>query len=164
MEKLVTRVINQLVLLRDFIENFDDLRYSAPDINLSGSSIGQHTRHIIEFYQILLEAAGKGYLNYDERNRDIYTETSVKTASEKIKEILIKISDISDPGKILIRTSCLNDSLESTFSRELLYVYEHGIHHMAILKMASLDPEIRLNIPSQFGIADSTLEYRALNS
>ena len=164
MERLVTRVVNQLVLLREFVENFDDLKYSSPDLNLSGSSIGQHTRHIIEFYQILLEAVGKGYLNYDERNRDPDTETSVKTASEKIKEILIKISDISDPGKIQIRTSCLNDSLESTFSRELLYVYEHGTHHMAILKMANLDTRMRLNLPSQFGVADSTLEYRALNS
>ena len=34
-----------------------------------------HTRHIIEFYQCLIEQASEGQINYDSRKRDVRIES-----------------------------------------------------------------------------------------
>ena len=44
--------------------------YAKPLNILTGRSIGQHIRHIIEFYHCLLSQANKSVVNYDLRKRD----------------------------------------------------------------------------------------------
>jgi uncharacterized damage-inducible protein DinB len=56
-----------------------------------------------------------------------------------------------------------NEELElsSSLSRELFYVLEHAIHHMALIRVLvkDIDPEFELD--PTFGVAHSTLAHRA---
>jgi hypothetical protein len=44
-------------------------------ISLSSATIGEHTRHVIEMFQCLLNNYESGVVNYDERARDIVLQT-----------------------------------------------------------------------------------------
>ena len=47
---------------------------------LFGSSIGQHIRHILEFYECLLARVSEGVFSYDHRPRNMVIETEVAAA------------------------------------------------------------------------------------
>lgn len=133
--------------------------YTTSVTVLSGGTIGQHIRHIIELYTCLLEGYYKECVNYDERKRELIIETIPTVALEKIHFI---IDHIEMPDKSIIVESNLNNKnlkIQSSYYRELLYNLEHCIHHQALIRAAliALQQEI---VSENFGIAPSTLQYR----
>lgn len=126
---------------------------------LSNASIGQHTRHIIELYQCLIEGYQTGDINYDDRKRNVIYENDIAEAVKVIKDIQ---SRIEQPDKI-VKIFCSTDDdticIESNYYREVLYNLEHCIHHQALIKVALLHIK-DINITEGFGVAHSTLQYR----
>ena len=51
--------------------------------------------------------------------------------------------------------------MKSSFYRELSYNIEHAIHHMALLKVAVKQTLTYISLPENFGVASSTIRYRA---
>ncbi|MDH3651116.1 MAG: hypothetical protein OEQ53_15620, partial [Saprospiraceae bacterium] len=49
----------------------------------------------------------------------------------------------------------------SNVARELLYNLEHLIHHLAIIRIAMREVEPDVELGAHFGVAPSTLLYRA---
>ena len=49
--------------------------------------------------------------------------------------------------------------IETNYERELLYNLEHSIHHQALIKVALLQLQ-SVEIPENFGVAQSTIVYR----
>lgn len=152
--------------LRHYLSVIDPVTYQAPLEILSGSTIGQHTRHIIEFYNCLLEQSlepGEPVINYANRRRDHRIESEpdhalayVDSISEKLKEL-----DADRPCHLNCAEHGQEDLMvHSTIGRELIYNIEHTIHHLAIVKIAlkSTMPEIVL--PEHFGVAPSTIRHR----
>lgn len=131
---------------------------------LSGSTIGMHNRHIIEFFQCLIKGLLVDEMDYDARERNLLQETNLLYAMACIDNALIDLSMIKEDKEIKLFSSIgINDEKEvtkSSIKRELLYVVEHNIHHMAIIKMACKVsyPEIVFN--EDFGVAYSTIKYR----
>jgi hypothetical protein len=133
--------------------------YTRPIRSLSQSTIGQHTRHIIELYQCLLNAYDSAVVNYDDRKRDKQLETDVTTA---IREINRVNKELEQPDKSLqIRHSLagIHSAISSTYYREIYYNLEHCIHHQALIKVALIELEMD-TVPAAFGVAPSTLQYR----
>src|SRR5688572_15931437 len=123
--------------LRIYLSVIDPVTYQAPLDILSGSTIGQHTRHIIEFYNCLLEQCCEAdiNINYTNRRRDHTIESQPDIALQHVNEINDKLMDLD------ISRNCKLDCLEhgqegliveSTIGRELIYNIEHTIHHLAI--------------------------------
>ncbi|MFY1048321.1 DinB family protein [Chryseobacterium sp. GP-SGM7] len=128
--------------------------------SLDGSTIGGHTRHIIEFLEILLNSYHTNQINYDERQRNLELEKNPEKAVKTISEIL---SGINLPNKNLIMHQTVgNISLEipTNFFRELLYNIEHCIHHQALIKVAFNEIKMSHLLNKNFGIAPSTVQYR----
>lgn len=128
---------------------------------LGDSTIGQHVRHILEFYICLL-TNNENVICYDERKRDLSLETDFLTINQALSEISKKLDDITIDKTILLKMSFIHDEHDETrytssLFRELVYCLEHSIHHEAIIKIAvsEIAPSITLN--EQFGIAHSTL-------
>ena len=164
---LTSIAVTTLNDVRLYLSMIDPVVYSKPMDLLSGSSIGQHTRHIIEFYNCLLEQSANSshsVINYANRRRDLLIETHTDQALRHVNAICEQLHDL-DPSQ-----SCLLDCNEyekeqlfvsSTVGRELIYNIEHTIHHLAIIKIALNIVLPKFELPEHFGVAPSTLRHRS---
>ncbi|MCA6074413.1 hypothetical protein [Fulvivirga sedimenti] len=140
-------------------------RYNEPLDVLSNATLGQHLRHTLEFYQCLLEQYETGIINYDLRKHDPTLESDVHTARKKILQLKgLLSSELSDRPLILqfsYKDSAPDyDEVHTTFYRELIYVVEHTVHHMALIKVGLRVLMPSYDAPVSFGVAASTLRYR----
>ena len=126
---------------------------------LSNATIGQHTRHIIELYQCLIEGYPGGKINYDERKRNQLYENDIPAAIEVIRAIQQNLEQPDKEVSIFCGTDDNSVCIESNYYREVLYNLEHCIHHQALIKVALLSIK-NINIADVFGVAPSTLQYR----
>ena len=67
--------------LENVLLQLTDEHYVHKSILLSNSSIAQHTRHIIEFYQSIVANGIIEKINYDKRERNILIETDRNSQS-----------------------------------------------------------------------------------
>ena len=151
-KEVLQQLLNSISILSlDYYTNTNEI--------LNNSSIGEHTRHIIELFQQLLLGHESGNVNYDARQRDYRLQQDINFASDSIANI---ISNLDKPNKILLIFTICNkqeSKIKSNFARELMYNIEHCIHHLAIIKIAFLI--LKINIEDEnFGVAKSTIEFR----
>lgn len=163
LQQIAGYVLNDL---RHYLSVVEPVLYQAPMDLLSGSTIGQHTRHIIEFYNCLLDQFNIGDLpviNYAMRQRDYRIESEPDHALMLVNSICERL-EILDANK-----KCLLDCTEhgqenlliaSTIGRELIYNIEHTIHHLAIVKIALKASAPSIDLPEHFGVAPSTIRHR----
>ena len=126
---------------------------------LSNASIGQHTRHIIELYQCLIDGYQTGNINYDGRKRNAIYENDIAESVKVIKNIRLRLEQPDKMVKIFCNTDDDSICIESNYYREVLYNLEHCIHHQALIKVALLRIK-DIKIADGFGVAHSTLQYR----
>lgn len=149
--------------LKDLLIRISPEAYSAPLPLLHGSSVGQHVRHTLEFYQCLLEQAPLGFVDYDARRRDIRLENDPDFsffAAQMVEDALVQTSLSMS---LTLKTSFAEnqpEEIQTSFARELVYMAEHAIHHFAIVKIALREQFPELTMPSNFGVAYSTVKYR----
>jgi len=151
-----------LMQLQDLLERLTDEQYVRQIKLLSNATLGQHTRHIIEFFQELNTGYISGKVNYDKRKRDYRIETSRSCAIDSLASI-ISLLDKKD-RKLVLSIDYSNDSeepgaVETNYSRELVYNLEHTVHHMALLKIGIM-AIAGIALPESFGVAASTIQYR----
>jgi hypothetical protein len=152
----IYKTLNELSELLSKLSNED---FSKPCPALSNSSIGEHTRHVIEMFQCLEKQYDLGVVNYDKRKRDQYIQTDTIFAKQSIDLIL---NQLDKPNKFIQLQQFINGEeilIESNYHRELLYNLEHCIHHQALIKVAILQLE-NILVNDNFGVACSTIEYR----
>lgn len=165
LKKQSTKVLFQLLCL---VEKLNTQEYRAALPILSGNSVGKHVRHILEFYEILLESAAKEKtLNYDARKRNTDLETKKTCALEKITTLHQKITQKTENNTLQVAGSYATDknevpcfSVKSSYARELLYNIEHAIHHIAIIKIAIGHSFPHIALGEQVGVAASTLRFQ----
>lgn len=159
---------NAIALLEDLkvvLQHIERDKYTMPIEAICNSTIGQHTRHVIEFYQCLIAQIDEKIINYTLRKRDIQLENSCSSVIAAIDDIIINLYHLKqDVSLVLITDKEASIRIETNLSRELYHNIEHTIHHMAILKIGLflIAPEVVL--PEQFGVAPSTLKHRASTS
>ena len=128
---------------------------------MSDATIGQHTRHFIEFYQCLLDQANTLDINYCLRTRDLNIEKNPTAAIQAIEGVVAKLETLDPTASVSLYTSKEGkEKIESTMARELHYNVEHCIHHLALIKVALkiIRPDIELS--ESFGVAPSTIQHR----
>lgn len=147
-----------LVELKEVILHLGQESYKTTIGALQGASIGEHCRHIIELFEALMNGYESGIINYDKRARDKELETNIDKA---ILHLDIMIGKLNQPDKWLVIQSMVDQStlVKSSYYRELLYNYEHSIHHAAIIKIG-MHLLGTAQQPKNFGIAPSTIKYR----
>ncbi len=152
--------------LRYYLEVIDPISYQSPLDLLSGSTIGQHTRHIIEFYTCLLEQSTghtEPVINYAQRRRDHQIESQPDHAINLVNDLCTRLNDLDAPQHCYL--DCAEHGQEnllvaSTIGRELIYNIEHTIHHLAIVKIALKATHPDITLPEHFGVAPSTIRHR----
>lgn len=156
---LIASINTSLDELIELLNQLSDQEYSKSCFELSGASIGEHTRHIVEMYQCLNRNYDSGIVNYDKRERNALIETNTGFAVQMILDIKNSISRENRNLELqqMIDGSVVN--IQSNYYRELLYNLEHCIHHQALIKVGILKCE-NVAVDNNFGVARSTIEYR----
>jgi hypothetical protein len=165
---LVNHNIKKLQEIIFILEQHSNELYTSPQEIFNGASIGQHFRHIIEFY-ICLEKGAKGQvICYDERERDLRLENNPEFAVNSIKNIIGNLAKINADLALKLKANYQstisegeNNSLfiHSSLLRELAYALDHTVHHLAIINIA-LKEEESINLPVNFGVAASTVRFK----
>lgn len=158
-------VKNNLEELDQLLAQLEPAAYSQKLDLLSGASVGQHLRHILDLYGCLFAGMESGTVSYDQRRRDLRLETDLAFARQTICNLsscidaikadkdLVLLSDFSSGEKnpSVIRTSLF---------RELAYNLEHSIHHQALIKIGLHYLSVSVQLDENFGVAPATIRYR----
>jgi hypothetical protein len=153
-------LINQLQSVLDQLQ--PDHYYQKLTV-LHGSSVGQHVRHVIEFFEELEKGYKAGTINYDNRQRRLLLETDKAAAATNLRFILDLLPKEDKPLQLVI---AFDDDPSQTFIvgttyyREVIYNMEHVVHHMAMIK-TGVQCFKGISLPSSFGIAASTKRFMA---
>jgi hypothetical protein len=156
---LIPSINNSLDELIELLNQLSKEEYSEPCFELSGSSIGEHTRHIVEMFQCLNRNYNSGIVNYDKRDRNKLIQTNTDFAIQAILDIKDGILKENKNLELHQMMDGIAIKIQSNYYRELLYNLEHCIHHQALIKVAILKSE-KITVDSNFGVARSTIEYR----
>jgi hypothetical protein len=156
---LIPSINNSLDELTELLSQLSDEEYSEPCFELSGASIGEHTRHIVEMFQCLSRNYDSGIVNYDKRDRNKQIQTDTNFAIQMILNVKNNISKENKNIELQQLIDGESIQIQSNYFRELLYNLEHCIHHQALIKVAILKSE-KITVDSNFGVARSTIEYR----
>ncbi len=158
MDKNIESILLQLIVV---LQKLNDVEYTIPSQVLNNSSVGAHTRHIIEHFQSLLNGYDTGKVNYDIRKRDKKIESNRLLAVSLLKLIS---KEMNKPNKLLALQNGSGNNLEigTNFFREALYNVEHTIHHMALIRIG-LNEVSNITLPEKFGVAPSTIQYKKLS-
>ncbi|NBC82883.1 MAG: DinB family protein [Bacteroidetes bacterium] len=154
-----------LYQLQDLLQNLSEKEYTKSLEVLSGASIGQHIRHILEIYLLLVSGSFTGIICYDKRKRDPLIENETLHAILIVNKLLVEIDtlDVNRTVKFEADYNIGDDSQHpviSSVGRELSYCIEHSIHHQALIKVALIALELPNITSNNFGVAYSTIRYR----
>jgi uncharacterized damage-inducible protein DinB len=156
-----------LLELKELLQKLSEEQYSRPSEILSGASIGQHLRHVLEFYSCLIESLESGIINYDNRKRSKQVETNPSAAITAIDNIIsvldggLKCVDLTLQGNFGAIGGTIV-SIRSSVYRELAYNLEHSIHHQALIKVGLKEQGIERLIGAGFGVAPATIRFKHL--
>ena len=146
--------------LENTISQLSDEQFCASIALLGGSTIGEHIRHILEFYVELLNGYEAGVINYDHRKRDNDLQTIRKAAIFKIKQLIPLL--LKEDVNLLIAVNsdgvCV-EQLPTNYAREMMYNLDHTIHHMALIRVG-VSIVSKISLPANFGVATSTIKFR----
>lgn len=151
--------------LKDAIEQIDQDDFTAPSTILNNTSVGQHTRHTLEFFLCLKKGVDNGEVNYDKRDHDPVIESDKDLCLTVIGDILQFVESCTDNVEVTLHTNYDLESdatltVNSSLFRELAYNIEHAIHHMALIKIGLKDVAPYVSVPKHFGVAISTIKHK----
>lgn len=148
--------------LSELIAQLTPEEYSRSLEVFNGSSIGGHSRHVIEFFECLMAGIESGIVNYDERKRDMDIQSNRDYALATISRLRQQLDSTDYYGRPLQLKACFGDHqsvIPTNWEREEVYMIEHAIHHFALIRIGvqAIAPQIIL--APGFGVAFSTIAY-----
>lgn len=153
------KCIENLEEIKTLVLNIPEEHYSQKLAILNGSTVGQHIRHVIEFYQCIIYSSNF-IINYDQRKRDNTIESCTEYCEKAINELLLKLKEVNTNNQVLVFSEF--GEIPSNLFRELLYALEHSTHHEALLKIGLRELGLENIVSNHFGIASSTIKHREL--
>jgi uncharacterized pyridoxamine 5'-phosphate oxidase family protein len=165
-QTLSKSVVFNLIQLQDAVLQLTNNDFTTPLDILSGSTLGMHVRHILEFYECMINGEIAGVIDYDGRKRNLMIENDKAFAIHIIQNHVENISLISENKTMVLLTSQTTENktieINTNTFRELTYLIEHTIHHMAMLKIAFKIVYPHIELSEEFGVAYSTLKYKKI--
>lgn len=131
-----------------------------------GASVGEHVRHCIDHFAVLLDGLEAGGVDYDRRRRGWAGETDHALAADTLDAIAARIAAL-DPAilerpltvQVTVEPGRPAATLTSTVARELCFCQSHLIHHNALI--SKLAAGLGRELPGDFGYAPCTLAHLA---
>jgi len=104
-------------------------------------------------------------VNYDKRAHDklIESDKFIALAALKKMQDFVSLQETNNPLTLEFGHELDANrytKVDSNFQRELLYTIEHAVHHMAIIKIGLREVAPTIVLPTEFGVAASTLRHQ----
>lgn len=153
---------NNFTQLCEALHQLSETQYAQTCHSLFNATIGQHIRHIIEFFLCLEKGYKTGRVNYERRQRDYKIENDKNFAIALLEDIY---DNIEKTDKALTLETEVNEDSESgdfistSYHREILYNLEHSIHHMALIRIG-INEVSDIKLSEEFGVANATSKFR----
>jgi len=157
---------NMIVQISDLLCQLDNVAYAKPIPLFKGGTLGQHFRHILDFYNCLIEGALLGQLDYAKRARNPLMETQIEVAKDSFIVLLDKAEKLDEAKRLKVLTDFSAKETEeriivySSVGRELMYAYDHAIHHLAIIRMGIQTAFPEVKVCESLGVAPSTVKHK----
>ena len=148
----------------DIVAQLKPEQYGQALACLQENSLGRHVRHIIEFFECLVENPDSGEVNYDLRQRKLRLETEPPHSLEAIRILMEKLPDLKD-GPMTMKADFGSgiQTFQSSMFRELAFTMDHCIHHLALIRIGISEHFPDVNLDNRIGVAYSTLQYQKEN-
>ncbi len=155
-------VIDRLIA---FVQQMPQENYQQPLSIFNGSSLGEHTRHIIEFYQCLMVQSSNGFVSYDLRERKSELQLNPLAAKAALQVIWSGLENLQLDKNLVLEVNphtqdAAPQQMTTNVARELHYLLDHTIHHMALIKIGVYTAIPNIQLPADFGVAPSTIRSR----
>ena len=157
--------IQIITQLTDLLNDIESSVYKDALRPLHDSTTGQHVRHITEFYLCLLKGYKSGVVDYDARERNLLIEIDKDFTIETLKQVIQDLTTLNADTSLILKSSFGGDEsmdIPTSFFRELTYLIEHTIHHLAIIKIGLNEVYPEIEIAKNFGVAHSTIRFKGL--
>lgn len=158
----VEEMINQIISLLNQIPDQDFNRSLEV---YEDATLGKHFRHIYEFFDCLVNQCDGTEIDYGLRKREQSLENYTDIAKDRFLKLRDRLVELEEELPIEVYTDFKDElgqrqTVKSTLGRELMYAYDHAVHHLAIVRigLASLSPEI--SIDESLGVAASTIQHQ----
>ena len=157
---IIQQLSEQLAVLKDLLVALNDEQFVQRISFLNDSTIGAHTRHIIELIQCLTNGYEKGEVDYINRERNLAIEQNKTVAIHELNDVLILIQQ-KDRKMDLLAENLIDENIiyvNTSYFREIEYNKEHTIHHLALIRVALREMDLKI-VNDSFGVAYATLKY-----
>ncbi|BCE01171.1 hypothetical protein [Marinicellulosiphila megalodicopiae] len=158
---LVRASVETIQELEYILNNLDEQTYGEIGTKTS-FSVGRHLRHIVGFYIALQKSNQDGVADYTVRQRNNVIETDLSIAKEQVESIKNWLPTLEKDKSIQVKTEIQQSqtvdlTITSSLIRELAYISEHSIHHMAYINL--MLKTMGINLEKEVGVAPSTASY-----
>lgn len=165
MKQLLEAASTILTQLTNVVSTIKEEDFYKPSMALSHSTIGQHLRHTLEFFICLEQGYELGVVNYDKRIHNKAMENDKHIALHTLYQIkeFVTANQVDKPLNLEVGYKPDSEeaiTITTNYLRELTYNIEHAVHHMAIMKIGIREVAEYILLPSDFGVAVSTLRYK----
>ena len=149
----------------DTISSIDDrLFYQSLDI-YNGSSFGKHFRHIHDFFHCIIEQVNNPQLDYCDRCRDSHIENDKLNSIASFEALKRDISILNEEQIMTVKADFELENgerpeVKTSIGREIMYAYDHAVHHLAIVKIGLNKHCPELDINQNLGVAASTIRHQ----
>ena len=158
-------VIQLLDQITNIIQVIPDQDYPQQMEIFNNSTLGKHFRHIYDFFNCLINQCNCDEVDYAKRQRDAMIESDPSYAISHFEGLKEDISNLNEDLDIEVYTDFeLPDGqrpkVRSTIGRELMYAYDHAVHHLAIVKIGLKIVHPDLPLSKDVGVAASTIKHQ----
>lgn len=129
------------------------------------ASIGEHLRHSVEHFTVLLEGVSQGIIDYDNRKRIVDLERCPLALISAVRAISTQLLTFHEEAmmmplavRMLFAPDTVKLDVPSTLGRELGFVASHAVHHIAIVKL--LMQSLGASLPKEYGVGHATMSHR----
>lgn len=162
MKPLLDATIETLDQLRDLISALSPQDYNQP-CQGSLSGVGAHVRHITDHFDAVRNGLARGYINYNDRSRGSNIENNQSLALDKVGEIhqWLEGDGLQDHAIEIETEISVNQTnnvrMPTTLSREICYLINHTVHHLAYARVVAAHFDCHLD--KSIGLAPATATY-----
>ena len=128
-----------------------------------GKRIGSHVRHVTDHMVALLRLSESDTVDYNLRSRNSPTETDIAYALTHINDLIQQVDTVEFGPREVVCVSEIDvreaksAAIPSTADREALWVFNHTIHHIALIK--TLAEQAGLEFDANLGVAPATASF-----